>query len=77
MVEYGHLLIGLSPLTGLMVRVSASFGVLLMSISSGWLPDPKVVKQRGPAFNKTQKRAHANVRYWIKPHGVCRAANVH
>jgi thiosulfate dehydrogenase [quinone] large subunit len=30
MVEYGHLLIGLSLLTGLMVRVSASFGVLLM-----------------------------------------------
>lgn len=29
-VEYGHLLIGLSLLTGLMVRVSASFGVLLM-----------------------------------------------
>jgi thiosulfate dehydrogenase (quinone) large subunit len=32
MVEYGHLLIGLSLLTGLMVRVSASFGVLLMAI---------------------------------------------
>ncbi len=32
MVEYGHLLIGLSLLTGLMVRVSASFGVLLMII---------------------------------------------
>jgi thiosulfate dehydrogenase [quinone] large subunit len=32
MVEYGHLLIGLSLLTGLMVRVSASFGVLLMGI---------------------------------------------
>src|ERR1700730_15168793 len=31
-VEYGHLLIGLSLLTGLMVRVSASFGVLLMGI---------------------------------------------
>jgi thiosulfate dehydrogenase [quinone] large subunit len=31
-VEYGHLLIGLSLLTGLMVRVSASFGVLLMII---------------------------------------------
>ncbi|MBI3436856.1 MAG: DoxX family membrane protein [Proteobacteria bacterium] len=30
MVEYGHLLIGLSLLTGLMVRVSASFGILLM-----------------------------------------------
>jgi thiosulfate dehydrogenase [quinone] large subunit len=30
MVEYGHLLIGLSLLTGLMVRLSASFGVLLM-----------------------------------------------
>jgi thiosulfate dehydrogenase [quinone] large subunit len=30
LVEYGHLLIGLSLLTGLMVRVSASFGVLLM-----------------------------------------------
>ena len=32
MVEYGHLLIGLSLLTGLFVRVSASFGVLLMGI---------------------------------------------
>ncbi len=31
-VEYGHLLIGLSLLFGLMVRVSASFGVLLMLI---------------------------------------------
>jgi thiosulfate dehydrogenase [quinone] large subunit len=30
LVEYGHLLIGLSLLTGLMVRISASFGVLLM-----------------------------------------------
>ena len=30
LVEYGHLLIGLSLLFGLMVRVSASFGVLLM-----------------------------------------------
>ena len=30
LVEYGHLLIGLSLLTGLMVRVSAAFGVLLM-----------------------------------------------
>jgi thiosulfate dehydrogenase [quinone] large subunit len=30
MVEYGHLLIGLSLLTGLMVRVSATFGVFLM-----------------------------------------------
>ena len=32
MVEYGHLLIGLSLLTGLMVRVSASFGILLMIV---------------------------------------------
>ena len=32
LVEYGHLLIGLSLLTGLMVRVSASFGILLMVI---------------------------------------------
>jgi len=32
LVEYGHVLIGLSLLTGLMVRVSASFGVLLMII---------------------------------------------
>jgi thiosulfate dehydrogenase [quinone] large subunit len=32
LVEYGHLLIGLSLLAGLMVRVSASFGVLLMII---------------------------------------------
>ncbi len=30
LVGYGHLLIGLSLLVGLMVRVSASFGVLLM-----------------------------------------------
>ena len=29
-VAYGHLLIGLSLLAGLMVRVSASFGILLM-----------------------------------------------
>jgi thiosulfate dehydrogenase [quinone] large subunit len=32
LVEYGHLLIGLSLLTGLMVRVSAAFGVVLMGI---------------------------------------------
>ncbi len=32
LVEYGHLLIGLSLLTGLMVRVSASFGVMLMIV---------------------------------------------
>ena len=30
MVKYGHLLIGLSLAVGLLVRVSASFGVLLM-----------------------------------------------
>ncbi len=30
LVEYGHLLIGLSLLVGLMVRVSAAFGALLM-----------------------------------------------
>lgn len=30
LVEYGHLLIGLSLISGLMVRVSASFGILLM-----------------------------------------------
>ncbi len=30
LVEYGHLLIGLSLLFGLMVRVSAAFGILLM-----------------------------------------------
>ena len=32
LVEYGHLLIGLSLLSGLLVRVSASFGVFLMVI---------------------------------------------
>jgi thiosulfate dehydrogenase [quinone] large subunit len=32
LVEYGHLLIGLSLLTGFMVRVSASFGILLMIV---------------------------------------------
>ena len=32
LVEYGHLLIGLSLLTGLLVRVSASFGVFLMLV---------------------------------------------
>src|SRR5580765_1004674 len=32
LVEYGHLLIGLSVLLGIMVRVSASFGVLLKLI---------------------------------------------
>jgi thiosulfate dehydrogenase [quinone] large subunit len=32
LVEYGHLLIGLSLLTGLMVRISAAFGILLMAI---------------------------------------------
>ncbi|HVV61991.1 MAG TPA: DoxX family protein [Pseudolabrys sp.] len=32
LVEYGHLLIGLSLLFGLMVRVSAAFGVLLMIV---------------------------------------------
>lgn len=32
LVEYGHLLIGLSLLVGLMVRVSAAFGILLMVI---------------------------------------------
>ena len=30
MVSYGHLLIGLSLITGLMVRVSAFFGIFLM-----------------------------------------------
>ena len=32
LVEYGHLLIGLSLVFGFMVRISASFGVLLMLI---------------------------------------------
>ena len=32
LVEYGHLLIGLSLLFGLMIRVSAAFGVILMII---------------------------------------------
>ena len=32
LVSYGHLLIGLSLLTGLMVRISASFGVALMIV---------------------------------------------
>lgn len=32
LVEYGHLLIGLSLLAGLMVRISASFGAALMVI---------------------------------------------
>src|SRR6185295_10881463 len=32
LVEYGHLLIGISLVTGLMVRVSASFGILLMLV---------------------------------------------
>ena len=32
LVEYGHLLIGLSLVFGLMVRISASFGLLLMVI---------------------------------------------
>jgi thiosulfate dehydrogenase [quinone] large subunit len=32
LVGYGHLLIGLSLLVGLMVRVSAAFGVLLMLV---------------------------------------------
>src|SRR5215831_4049603 len=32
LVEYGHLLIGLSLLFGIMVRISASFGVMLMLI---------------------------------------------
>jgi thiosulfate dehydrogenase [quinone] large subunit len=32
LVEYGHLLIGLSLLTGLMVRVSAGFGIMLMLV---------------------------------------------
>lgn len=32
LVEYGHLLIGLSLLVGLMVRVSAAFGVMLMIV---------------------------------------------
>ena len=32
LVEYGHLLIGLSLLTGLMVRVSAVFGIMLMLV---------------------------------------------
>lgn len=32
LVEYGHLLIGLSLVFGLMVRVSAAFGILLMLI---------------------------------------------
>ena len=32
LVEYGHLIIGLSLLFGLLVRVSASFGILLMIV---------------------------------------------
>jgi thiosulfate dehydrogenase (quinone) large subunit len=32
LVEYGHLLIGLSLVFGLLVRVSASFGIMLMLI---------------------------------------------
>ncbi len=32
LVEYGHLLIGLSLLTGLMVRVSSTFGIMLMLV---------------------------------------------
>lgn len=32
LVEYGHLLIGLSLLFGLFVRISASFGILLMAL---------------------------------------------
>ena len=32
LVEYGHLLIGLSLLFGLMVRVSSAFGILLMIV---------------------------------------------
>ena len=32
LVEYGHLLIGLSLVFGLMVRISASFGIVLMLI---------------------------------------------
>lgn len=32
LVSYGHLLIGLSLLVGLMVRVSAAFGILLMLV---------------------------------------------
>jgi len=32
LVKYGHLLIGLSLISGLLVRVSASFGVMLMLI---------------------------------------------
>jgi thiosulfate dehydrogenase [quinone] large subunit len=32
LVEYGHLAIGLSLLTGFMLRISAAFGVLLMGI---------------------------------------------
>ncbi len=32
LVEYGHLLIGLSLLSGLMVRISSAFGIVLMII---------------------------------------------
>jgi len=32
MVEYGHLLIGLSLIFGFMVRISASFGIMLMLV---------------------------------------------
>jgi thiosulfate dehydrogenase [quinone] large subunit len=32
LVEYGHLLIGVSLVFGLMVRISASFGIVLMLI---------------------------------------------
>ena len=35
LVGYGHLLIGLSLLLGLMVRISAAFGIFLMLIY-GW-----------------------------------------
>jgi thiosulfate dehydrogenase (quinone) large subunit len=32
LVMYGHLLIGLSPFAGFMVRISASFGIMLMML---------------------------------------------
>jgi hypothetical protein len=44
LVEYGHLLIGLSLLFGLMVRVSASAGVFFDLLPTEWVKTGEVLR---------------------------------
>jgi thiosulfate dehydrogenase [quinone] large subunit len=53
LVEYGHLLIGLSLLIGLMVLVSAAFGVVLMIIL--------LVRAHGLAVHREHEQLHCRL----------------